>query len=167
MKARNMVAGMVVIAFIAGGYLSGLFPKFGGGLGGSGSGDGPGVKGREAMKDAGPREAPVAVSTIEDQPADDAPQIVGGMSDDPRVLDVRVDSREYQVVEHKQNSQTYRPAELSAVVELAKKKEGNEQGIKVRIHRLSSSRASAEESLKQALVDAGISQDAIAWEPIE
>lgn len=159
MNTKNLVGGTVIVAFLAGGYFSGLFPKFG-----SGTGFGTGT-GAEKQESGSAKSPPVVTATPEEPPAD-APQVAADLASDPRVLEVRVAGRTYEVVEHGEKSEIFREIALPALVELAKKKEGDDRGVRVKIRLLSTSRASAEESLKQALHDAGLRDDAITWEQI-
>ena len=52
---------------------------------------------------------------------------------------------------------------LTKVVALAKAASGDEDGIRVRIYRKPSSRASTENELQDALIDAGITENQTVW----
>ena len=50
-------------------------------------------------------------------------------------------------------------------MELIQAAEGDEDGIRLKIYRNDSTRASSEEKLKQALAEAGVADTAVFWVP--
>lgn len=58
-----------------------------------------------------------------------------------------------------------RPIQLPEIIELVKQAPGDTDGIRLRIYRKPSSRASAEDALQTALSDAGIREDVVEWVP--
>ena len=79
----------------------------------------------------------------------------------PDVVKVLIDERDFLLRQADEDV----PITLSNLIHLIKQAPGNEDGVRLRIYEKSSARASAEESLKQALVDAGIPDSAIFWVP--
>lgn len=90
----------------------------------------------------------------------------GGLSDDEKkalngnVLTVLIDERSYFIEIPGQES-LYRPTDLKRILELAKHASGDTNGIRVRVLRRETARASAEEQLKLDLARIGINSTAI------
>lgn len=160
MKRRNVVAGgaaVTVVALLAS-WISGLF------TGGGGEGNGNGG-----------RENGQAVQTSGDetgqQPSEPERSTTGaGAGDVPPedgVLDVWIEDRQFAIrggANPRESESTQRTAvPLETVVERARETVGNEDGIRVRIFRAASSRASAEQALKDALEAAGFSEHSLRW----
>jgi hypothetical protein len=143
MKTRNLIGGAIVLAFIAGGYLGGFFPKLGGG---TGIGLGPGGS------QPGPKQAFTTVSR------DTTPREGGRES--ANVLHVRIDGRNYAIV----GAEGDTSLPLDQLVEKVHNYPGDAQGIRVRVSRLPSSKTTAELQLRDALVKAGLSEDEIDWQ---
>ncbi|MFO0974956.1 MAG: hypothetical protein U0996_01090 [Planctomycetaceae bacterium] len=77
------------------------------------------------------------------------------------VLTVLIDEHDYLMQVPGTTDAVYRRADLARLVELAKRTKGDSNGIRVRILRRESARASAENQIKADLVHAGIGTDAI------
>lgn len=157
MKTRTAIGGGVIaLAVVAGAYLGGIIPKFGTGSGfglGNGSGTGsdapPNLKG--VVADTSSHKAP-------DQKAAARPV------EDSKVLMVRIDGHDYEVAEGMTDGEPqFYAASLAAIVESATKSDGNDQGIRVRVTRLSSAKAAAEIRLKDELIKAGLTPESIDW----
>lgn len=137
-----------------------------GGTGQSGSGTGPEETstGKTMVTTASPSETP-AETTSKSVVAPDA--VVGGLTDDEQkalsgdVLTVLIDEREFLIEIPSDAEAVFRPTEFDRVVKLAAMAKGDTNGIKVRILRRESSRASAEFQLKSELERHGIESDAI------
>jgi hypothetical protein len=161
MKTWKLVGGLVVIAGIVGIFVGKMVPGL----------PSMGLPGFEKPTN---HATPVVSVPIIDEPpvsekaADDAerespepkPEELPEEAKDGKVLYVEVDSAGYRV---SGSAEGLRPASLEEVVELAKKREGSAEGIKVRIKRLETSRYQAEVDLRDKLVDAGIERSAIVW----
>jgi len=145
MKVRTAVVGVAVLAFIAGGFLGGLFPQFGVGTGGSGTG-----------KPA--KEQPAGKQPEQKLVAHD-PTVL----DDARIVQVKIDERHYQMADAAGGPHGYRDATLEEIVAAARAAQGNNRGIRVRVARTPRSRSSAEHALRDKLEAAGIGKDAIEW----
>lgn len=79
----------------------------------------------------------------------------------PDVVKVLIDEREFLLRQTDEDV----PITLPNLIHLTKQAPGDANGVRLRIYEKSTARASAEEKLKQALVDAGIPDDAIFWVP--
>lgn len=92
---------------------------------------------------------------------------IGGLTDDERkslsgnILTVLIDNYQYMIELPGKPDATFRPAELSRIVELAALAKGDSNGIKVRVLIRQSARASAEKQLQADLEHSGIHRDAI------
>ena len=84
-------------------------------------------------------------------------------TDDPQVLQVLIDDRQYAIAERGENRMEYRPAALEALVEAARQHAGNADGIRVRVARRKS-RAAIEIRLRDELLKAGLTEDNIEWQ---
>ncbi len=144
MKTGRLVLVAVGIAFVAGGFLGNYLPKFDGfGLG----------SGTEGEKVAGQTAAtPVSKTTTPDLPQD--------LTDEGQVLRVQIDGEKYAILSA---SGTTTPTSLYEVVSEAKEKQGNADGIRIRVSRLASSRYEAEKTLKDKLIERGIPESAQDW----
>jgi hypothetical protein len=143
MRKRTAAGGVLVVAVLVGVWLSGLFRGFGPG-GGGGNGEG------EASHRA---EFPVSAEAPETRPDQDP----NAPAEPARVVDVLIDGERYSVRRAIQGGAAWRPAELDEIVRLATNAPGNEQGLKVRIRRRSTSLPSAEQRLEEALLQGGLS----------
>ena len=160
MKTWKLVGGLVVVAAIVGAFIGKMIPGL----------PSLGLPGFEKPTNHG---TPVASTPLIDEPspekaADEAehespepkPEELPEEAKDGKVLYVEVDSAGYRV---SGSDEGLRTASLEEVVELAQKREGSAEGIKVRIKRLETSRYQAEVDLRDKLVDAGIERSAIVW----
>lgn len=139
--AMKGVGAAVVVAFLIGMY-SGI-PGFGGGEGAQGN---AGAAASETG--GGPVEAP-----------DDLTKT--GLEDN--VVTVLIDGHEYAVLTKRDGKEEYRAASVDQVVSLAKIAQGDDTGVRVKVLRRESARASAEEQLRGSLVSAGIPAPSIYW----
>jgi hypothetical protein len=162
MKKRTAVSGLVAVGVVLGVILSGIIPSFKfGGVGG----------------DAAPNSAP------SDVPAEDVmatvpspknfltasiPQTDEANSEEPNVpadvVDVLIDGHTYSIRRGGPESSDYQSIELTSLVEKVKETPGNDEGIRIRISRTESARASTEMDLQDALVAAGLRESAISWQ---
>jgi hypothetical protein len=136
-----------------------LFKGMGpGGTGSSGSGTGP-ESGKTLITSKGtesPSEEAVAAPD----------EVKGGLTDDEKksltgdVFTVLIDEKNFLIELPGDPDPVYREAQLSRVIELAKLAKGDSNGIRVRILRRESARASAEFDLTDGLHKAGIDKDA-------
>lgn len=140
MKTRNLVGGAIVVAFIAGGYLGGYFPKFGTGTG-FGTGGGSSSRGAGDVRNAS-LEKPMV------------------REESPNILHVRIDGRNYAIV----GPDGAQSISLERLVEQVQNYPGDAHGIRVRVSRLPSSKTTAELQLRDKLVKAGLSEEAIDWQ---
>ena len=158
---------MVAIALVVGAYLGSLFNGFG--LGGNGPDAGGETADSATMQDVladASQGHTRTVSGRKEGAADndrEGPSIAGSLGAGGPVLQVRIDGRSFQVGVREGDDWKYLPAELNAIVAEAQKCAGDEQGIRVRVSRLSSAKASAELMLRDELVKAGVTEDAIEW----
>jgi hypothetical protein len=141
-----------------------------GGTGQSGSGTGPEdtSAGKTLVTTASPADAPVDAPAETTARSVVAPETVaGGLTDDEQkalsgdVLTVLIDERAFLIEIPSDSETVFRPTDLDRAVELAAMAKGDTNGIKVRILRRESSRASAEFQLKSELQRHGIGGDAI------
>lgn len=84
------------------------------------------------------------------------------LDETPDVVRVLIAERAFAIVNDEGDE---RPASLAQIVRLARRVPGDVDGIKLRVERKPSSRYSAEEALREALADAGVSEEAILWVP--
>ncbi|HTI52199.1 MAG TPA: hypothetical protein VL475_14650 [Planctomycetaceae bacterium] len=140
MKTRNLIGGAIVVAFVAGGYLGGIFPKLGLGTGNR-TGSGPQYGVTNVSRTTGDRDAP-----------EDA--------DSSKVLHVRIDGRQYFLVRAGNDAVT----SLEKLVEQVQNYPGDTHGIRVRVSRSPTSKTTAEIQLRDALVAGGLSEDEIDWQ---
>lgn len=159
MKKRTLAAVVVAAALVVGSFFSGRFPGFG--------------TGQQATTGGPPAGQPEPVSTepSEEEPAAPNPE-ADATPDSPtptpvvpqEVLDVRIVGRTYQVLfTGGVDGETveYQPAELSQVVELAQSASGDDNGIRVRIELDDTARMAEWLALKDALKDAGLSENSL------
>jgi len=153
---RAAAGGVLVI----GALLAMLFYR----SGGSGQGDAEAPEG-------GPPDSPMLTSTetltdpvLDALLEDDAP---GGLTADEKkalsdgVLTLLIDEYAYLMMIPSESGPVYRDTALPRLLELAKQTRGDSNGIRVRVQRRESSRASAEHRLKNELQRAGVTQDAL------
>lgn len=141
-----------------------LFRGFGpGGTGLTGSGSGE-SGGKTMVTTTGDAEV-VSTATEKSIAAPDTVQ--GGLTDDERkalsgdILTVLIDERSFLIELPSRSEPVFRPASLERIVELAALARGDTNGIKIRILRRQTSRASSEQELMLELKHIGIRRDAI------
>jgi hypothetical protein len=151
-------------AAVAAGVILGInFPQFWKvGDGGSGSiGLGTPVADAPSPKEAAEKAASEATVKETGLSKEVAPKDGGETTTVPPVIKVVIAERSFAL----RSGKGERPTEVSEVVNLVKKAAGDADGIRLRIYREPSSRPSAEDALRTALADAGISESAVAWMP--
>lgn len=77
------------------------------------------------------------------------------------LITVLIDDRDFSLAKKSGDELTYEAIALEEIVELAKDLPGNEDGIKVRVLRKETARATAEANLRNALIDAGLDAGSI------
>lgn len=144
-----------------------LFRGFGpGGTGMSGSGTSPG-EGQNEGDNSTITASDVPVSEPQSKALVAPDQVDGGLTDDEKkslsgdTFTVLIDERSYFIAIPGQDTSVYRPTPLKRILELATLSKGDSNGIKVKILRRESARASAEAELKFGLEREGIRNDAI------
>ena len=124
----------------------------------SGAGFNPSITGI-ASPETSPPEAPKNVNaTPQDVPVlspEDAAAVSSG------VLSVLIDERRFFIRITEQPEPRYRSSDLTDLVQLARKTDGDGNGIRVQILRRETARPSAEQDLITALQSAGVSRDSI------
>jgi len=154
MKKRLTIAGVLVVAVgIVAGKM-GMFPGLGNG---SGSNADTQVSVGAENPTPPPKKSDPPIAT----PENDTDSKTS--TDPPNVLEVIIDDRSYQLRQSSDGKEEYVAIELPALISLAKKTPGDEDGIRVRISRRESSRLSAESQLQEELTKAGLSRSAIQW----
>lgn len=150
-RKRNILGAVLVSGIIVGMYLPDFWKGFGGGTTvGVGIGD-PASNSDDSNRK--PTDDPQAKPV---QPNSPAPV------DGPPVIKVVIDERSYFI----RSAEGDREVSLAEVVDLAKTATGDVDHFRVRIYRKADSRHTAEQALKKALEDAGISGNAVFWTPL-
>jgi hypothetical protein len=151
MNIRWVLGGVAALAFLVGSYLGGILPSIGPWAGfSSGSDDSNSRRSSDRPR-----------STTESESESDIAGVVGESN---RVLLVHVDGRNYSIGDHQQDKTVLRDASLDQIVELAKQRSGSEDGIRVRVTRSKSSKATAEIALRDGLIKSGLKAEEIEWE---
>lgn len=170
MKKRTAtVGGGLILAGIALGMLLNLFRGPGGG------GEGSNVLVQSPGEDTVPLDSALSKPLGEqaeqsgDVPVQNASQQNPASPESappPEVVDVVIDDREYQLRTTSADGQTQLvPIALPKLLEVVRSAKGTEDGIRVRIVRTDASRAAAEKLLHQSLLDAGVEETAMQWDP--
>lgn len=165
-------AGVGAGAVLIGLALFMLFRGFGLGPGnGTGEEGSGGNADEETKEEAKILAADAAPSRSEAQETHDdkvaRQQSPGGLTFDEEkaiagnVLTVLIDEHDYLMQIPGTTDAVYRRSELQRLIELAKRTKGDTNGIRVRILRRESARASAENQIKADLLHAGLTADAI------
>ncbi len=155
LSTRKLVTGVAVGA-LALGLFFGQFMNFGIGTGGS----------------VGITSAPSSTQTAtasrttssSGRPRTQRADITGVEGDAQHLVLVRITGKSYSIAEWQGNAADYRAATASEIARLATQKDGDEKGVKVRISRDDSSKASAEDALRRELEAAGVPPEAIQWD---
>ncbi|MFK7820894.1 MAG: hypothetical protein AB8G99_19425 [Planctomycetaceae bacterium] len=134
------VGAAVVVAFLLGMYTG--IPGFGGGSGAEGNAD------VDASGGGGP------VETTSDL-------MKAGLEDN--VVTVLIDAREFAVLTKKDGQEEYKAASMDQIVQMARAAQGDDTGVRVKVLRRESAKASAEESLRNSLASAGVPATSIYW----
>ncbi len=129
------------------GLLNGLFSGFGG--------NGPG-SGAQALVSNGNNSMSMPDASQSKPPVENETP-----PESTDVVNVLIDERSYFIRLLVDGKGEYRRIELPELVNLAKAARGNEDGIRVRVSRRESSRASAENLLQEKLLGAGLRKESI------
>jgi hypothetical protein len=159
MKKRTIATALIAGGVAVGVYVSGWLPKLGNGELGLGGGA-PAPQEQHAAEPSPPAAAAKPQSPAESV---DAPHESGAGPREfrPDVLHVLIDGRQYLVRKPADGGEEYQPATLDEVVELAQATPGDEDGIRVRINRRGSARATAEIALRDRFTAAGLPPESI------
>jgi len=106
----------------------------------------------------------VLVSASTETPRVETPVAVPETGVTSPVVTVLIEGHSYLILRSIEGVDSWEHAERESVVRLAKQAGGDEDGVRVRVLRRQSARASAENELRQALADAGLSGDAVYWQ---
>ena len=155
-RKRTILGGTLAIGLVAGIWLSDMLPHLGSGFGLGSGGDGilgqpdasnvsvqVGDSSRQPDATAESNDPGVKPIRTDAEPLDD-------------VLTILVDGRHYAVWQKTRKGNGYFPAELDELVKLALDAEPNDVGLRVRILRSNSARATAWQKLQLELVQAGV-----------
>jgi hypothetical protein len=144
-RFRSVATVALVIGIAAGVWLGDFWKGFGRG---KGLGLGPGAP---------------ATSPKGDQPASDTATAtkLPIVKSPGNVVHVVIRDRSYFVIGEDEE----KPATLEQVIEAVRNTSGDEDGVRLRVHRAGSSRPSAELALQDALQDAQIPESAAYWSP--
>lgn len=149
MNIRWVLGGVAALAFLVGSYFGGVFPGLGPGSGFTGS-----------SEESNSTRSSDRLPAVFEPEAD----IAGVVGDANRVLLVHVEGRTYSIGNQQQDKTVLQDASLDQIVELAKQRSGSDDGIRVRIRRSKSSKATAEIALRDELIKAGLKAEEIEWE---
>ncbi len=162
LRFRNVAAAALGLGILAGIWLGDLFKGFGLGPGQGGGGSGTQSSGQTASK--------TQVERLVDDAGDD-PDLVGYHEGDSAndteappastVVKVLIDDRNYYV----RDGEKQRSISLEALVDLIRRTEANEDGLRAVVDRTNSSRVTAEVKLFEALKRAGVSDNAVYLTP--
>lgn len=152
---KQVVTGAVVIGLVAGIYLGGFFKGFG--LGG-GAGTGPGNGAASTAKKSSDKPAPADAEPDDGGDFDSS----ANYRDPAQCVEVLIEERDFQV---RSKSGKLERKTLDEVLALARVATGTEDGLRVKVFRSGTARASAETALKDGLTEAGIDDLAIQWLP--
>lgn len=152
LTTRKLVTGVAVGALALGLFL-GKFMDFGIGTGGS--------MGITSTSPASPNMRSTATSKGSPASRSD----IGGVEGDAQhMVLVRITGKEFSIAEWTGSAAEYRAASVGEIARQAVSKDGDSRGVKVRVSRDESSKASAEEQLRKELESAGIPAEAIEWD---
>jgi hypothetical protein len=147
---KRVAGGVVLVAIGIGIWLSNLFTGIGPGGAGSNIGLNPEIN--ATLQNDETTTGDTSLTSVQgEQPGSGAPER-------PIVV---IDAQEYFLEQRTADGSEYVPASLEQIVELARKAEPDEDGIRVQIKRRGSSRQSAETALNAALRDAGLGEEQI------
>ena len=154
LSTRKLVTGVAVGA-LAVGLFFGQFMKFGIGTGGS-----------VGMTSApSSTQTSTATRSTSGSGKSTARADIGGVEGDAQhMVLVRIAGKSYSIAEWTGNAADYRAATASEIARLAAGKDGDAKGVKVRISRDDSSKASAEDALRKELEAASVPPEAIQWD---
>ena len=82
----------------------------------------------------------------------------------PDVVRILIDERQYYLRSENRGGQDLL-IELPRLIDLILQAPGDDDGLRVRVYRRSTARASAEEKLKTAMAEAGVNDASIFWVP--
>ena len=128
---------------------------------------GPGIGSGETDGEGLAPVKPTMVTTEPPDAKDDGESAAGGLTDDEQkalsgnVLGILIDERSYLIEVPSGEESQFVSADLTRLLELAELADGDTNGIRIRILQRETARAKAEQDLRQALGEIGISTDAI------
>ena len=146
LSTRNILGAVLVAGIAAGVYLGDFWKGFGWGGGPQGVAGNSSTTSKQKSSDS-------KTSSKETTQTEKTSTVSG------KVVKVVIDNRSYFL----RSTAGDQATELNDLVEMAKTAAGDEDGIRIRIYRKKSSRPSAEEALREALVAAGIPEEQTAW----
>ncbi|MBM84271.1 MAG: hypothetical protein CMJ78_27260 [Planctomycetaceae bacterium] len=146
-KVKRITFGAILVAgVVIGTYLNDMLPKMGAGVG-------IGAQASSTTPDLRPDgEQP-------EEPKDEPPKLAR-----PEILEVLIDNRDFLVRMLVDGEARYQQLSMKELITFAKQVPGNDDGIKVKIARRESSRATAEMELRDQLLEAGIKDSAVLWQ---
>lgn len=156
-RKRNILGAALVAGIGLGVYLGqfkGLF--FGSGSNfGIGTSDGQKQSSTESSNGSSDDSKTVATTESPDEIKSDLPTVI------PDVVKVLIDERQFLLRQPTGDT----PIALSKLMQIVKQAPGDSDGFRVRIYEKASARPSAEEKLKEALVESEIPDSAVLWVP--
>jgi len=164
MKRTATVGGGLVLVGLALGMLLNLFRGPGGGD------EGTNVmarsSGETSLSQSDPGADVPVTNASQEQPISSEPAApaMAPVAQPLQVVRVVVEDREYKLRRTGSDGQEQlQPIALAELIELVRGVSGDEDGVRVRIVRHDSSRAAAEELLRQRLIEAGVAETAMVW----
>ena len=166
-RKRTILGGVLAAGIAAGLYLGAKLPHMGSGFGLGQGGDR--VIGTPDINDVSVKADVTgkSVSQTDDRDKDDTLSdqslVPKRIEADPldEVLTILVEDRHYAVWKKTRKGNGYFPVDVSEIVDLARRSQPNNDGIRVRILRTRSARVTAWQPLQAELVKAGIRTDEI------
>lgn len=150
-STRNILGAVLVAGIAAGIYLSDFLK-------------GPGLGGGGANQPQKNSESPKVQQTQSESDTDQKPAAAPDKSSpvaSTDVVKILIDNRSFLL----RTSEGDSPAELNDVISQVKSTSGDADGIRVRVYRKATSRASTEIALRDALMAAGVTEEQIVWVP--
>ena len=161
MRTRTLVTGLIGVGVGIGWLINQYIPDFG--SGGIGFGPGGADTAVTTTADSAAGQSPAIVSTPEAVP-ETPPETLGGPGNTAPVVYVLLDGRDFFIRTKGGEKPEYRRASLGEILAAAHAAKGDEDGLRVRIARKQSARATTEQQLRAGLQQAGFSPEAIRWD---